>query len=331
MRLTDAGGTLAEVALRRPMNSYRRITPPAAGEFHSPAPLSEDQVLAARRAPGGMYSIHRVSTTTGKADRIHADPAWNEVQPRAVQPRAEPDGHSSVVDEKDATAKLYCLNIHESDRGPDWLPKGAIRRLRVVEGVPRKAPGEFEWQRLLGEVNIEDDGSFQLQVPANTPIRLQALDKDGVALRSCSWTWAKNKENRGCIGCHEDPERVPENVLAKALNKPAIQLTLPPERRRTVGFAADVQPILKKKCAASGCHEPSFAARHVDPGRARTSPLVWSILGRNTSQAWDTPSKAAVKPMPPSGSPALTEDEKRTIIEWIDLGAATGRVSGGRP
>jgi hypothetical protein len=180
-------------------------------------------------------------------------------------------------------------------------------------------------------VNIEDDGSFQLQVPANTPIQLQALDKDGVALRSCAWIWAKNKENRGCIGCHEDPERAPENVLGKALGKPAIQLTLPPERRRTVDFVKDVQPILKEKCATGGCHDAGFASRFIVAGRARTSPLIWSILGRNTSQAWDTPGKAAVKPMPPSGSPALTEDEKRTIIEWIDLGATAGRASGGKP
>jgi hypothetical protein len=24
-----------------------------------------------------------------------------------------------------------------------------------------------------------------------------------MALRSCSWIWAKNHEPRGCIGCHE--------------------------------------------------------------------------------------------------------------------------------
>ncbi len=324
-----AGGTLASVTQRRPMHSYRRITQPAAGEFHSPSPLADESVLAARRSPGGKYAICRVSTVTGRAEALHADPAWNEMQPRAVAPRTEPDGHSSVVDEQDATAKLYCLNVYESDRGPNWLAKGVIQRLRVLEGIPRKAPGDVEWRRFLGEVDIEDDGSFQLQVPANTPIQLQVLDKNGVALRSCGWIWAKNKENRGCIGCHEDPERTPENVLAKAIVKPAIQLTLPAERRRTVELSKDVQPIFKKKCAGSGCHEGA-CAKFVDPGRARTSPLVWSLLDRTTSQAWDSAAKTAVKPMPPAGSPALTEDEKRTIIEWIDLGAPAGRASGGR-
>jgi hypothetical protein len=328
----DAGGPLAGVTLRRPMHSYRRITQPGTGEFHSPSPLPDGSILAGRRSVGGdRYAIYQVNAATGRAELVHADPRWNEMQPRAVAPRAEPDGHSSVVDEQDPTAKLYCLNVHESDRGPNWLPKGAIERLRVLEGVPRRAPGDVEWRRFLGEVSIEDDGSFQLQVPAGTPIQLQVLDKDGVALRSCAWIWAKNKENRGCVGCHEDPERAPENVLAKAVVKPAIQLTLPPERRRTVEFPRDVQPILKSKCANGTCHDSAFAAKLVDPGRARTSRLVWSILGRNTSRPWDSVPKAEVKPMPPAGSPALTEDEKRTIIEWIDLGAPVGRASGGKP
>ncbi|MFB3777405.1 MAG: hypothetical protein ACE141_07325 [Bryobacteraceae bacterium] len=327
----DAGGPLASVTLRRPMRSYRQITLPEAGEFHSPSPLPDGSVLVARRRAGEKYGIFRVDPEAGRVEAVHADPRWNEMQPRAVTPRAEPDGHSSVVDEQDATGKLYCLNVYDSDLGPEWLPKGNVPRLRVLEGVPRKGAGEVEWKRFLGEVNTEDDGSFQIQVPANTPIQLQLVDKDGVALRSCSWIWTKNKENRGCIGCHEDPERTPENVLAKAVVKPAIRLTLPPESRRTVTYQRDVAPLMKRRCETSACHPDGFAQKYVDPGRARTSPLVWSILGRDTSREGDPAPKATVKPMPPAGSASLTGDEKRTIIEWIDLGATAGRAPGGKP
>jgi hypothetical protein len=61
----------------------------------------------------------------------------------------------------------------------------------------------------------------------------------------------------------------------------------------------------------------------VHPGRARTSPLIWHLFGRNTSQPWDKSYKSdyPVKPMPPAGAPGLTESEKRTFVEWIDLGA----------
>ena len=323
----DAGGPLASVTLRRPLHSYRRITQPPDGVFHSPAPLPDGSILVARRPASGKgrYGIYRLAPATGRAELIHEDPRWNEMQPRALAARAEPDGHSSVVDEEDSTARLYCLNAYESDLGPNWVPKGALKRLRVLEALPRSA------RRFLGEVDIEEDGSFHIQVPAGTPIQLQILDQDGLALRSSSWIWAMNKENRGCIGCHEDRERAPENVLAKAIMKPAIPLTLPPERRRTVDFRRDVQPILSGRCANRACHDDAGLAKFVDPGRARCSPLVWSILGRNTSRPWDRIPAATVRRMPPSGSTPLTADEIRTIIEWIDLGALRDSAPGGRP
>jgi hypothetical protein len=149
---------------------------------------------------------------------------------------------------------------------------------------------------------LDDDGSFNIQVPANIPIRLQVLDANGMALRSSSWIWVKNHENRGCIGCHEDRELTPENVLAKALMHPSFQLTLPPERRRSVQFRRDVAPVFSQKCATQACHPAGNFSKYLHAGSARSSPLV-RFLSRH------------------AGSTPLTEEEKRTIIEWIDTGA----------
>jgi hypothetical protein len=185
--------------------------------------------------------------------------------------------------------------------------------------------------RFIGEIDVDDDGSFHVQVPANTPIQVQALDANGMALRTSAWVWAKNKENRGCIGCHEDGERTPENVMAKALTRNAVNLVLPPERRRTVEFDRDVAPILKSKCATAACHgggrlpklDGPAAFTRVTPGRARTSPLIWAIFGKNTSYPWDGSAAAGAgnHAMPPAGAAPLNEAERRAIIEWIDLGA----------
>jgi mono/diheme cytochrome c family protein len=174
-------------------------------------------------------------------------------------------------------------------------------------------------------------------------MQLQVLDEDGLALRTSGWMWTKNKENRGCIGCHEDGEVSPENNFAKAIGNPAADLMLPPERRRTVDFTRDIKPILDAKCVS--CHKPqdtlikaegfpkSYAellsgvddkghGTFVDPGRARTSRMIWAIYGKNTSRPWDGVSATGtIKAMPPAGSPQLTDDEKRAIAEWIDLGA----------
>jgi hypothetical protein len=132
-----------------------------------------------------------------------------------------------------------------------------------------------------------------------------------MALRTTAWMWVKNKENRGCIGCHEDDELAPENVLPKALTHPPAQLTLPPERRRTVGFRRDVAPVLRMKCAGAACHGQEALTKPalLSPGSARSSALIRRIYGRGGA------------PMPPRSSPPLTDDEKRMLIEWIDLGA----------
>ena len=65
-------------------------------------------------------------------------------------------------------------------------------------------------KRFIGEIDADEDGSFNVRIPANIPIQIQALDAAGMALRTSAWIWARNREQRGCIGCHEDGERTPE-------------------------------------------------------------------------------------------------------------------------
>jgi hypothetical protein len=287
----DEAGTLATVSLLRNLHSYRALTQPSDGLFYSPSGLPNGEILVSWRPANGAgtYGIYRLDPATRRTSLLYDDPKRDDVQASLLEPRATPDGRSSVVDETDPTGKLYCLSAFTSDLAKrDWLP-AAAKRLRVLEGLPPELG-----RRFLGEIDLEEDGSFNIQVPANTPIELQLIDANGMALRSCRWLWVKNKENRGCIGCHEDGELAPENLLAKALTKPSVPLTLPPEKRRTVSFQRDVKPILAQKCGIKGCH-----------GGA-TPPRV------------DT---AVLNKMPPIGSKPLTEDEKRTIVEWIDLGA----------
>lgn len=218
-------------------------------------------------------------------------------------------------------------------------------------------------RRILGEINIEEDGSFNIEIPANTPIELQTLDAEGMALRSCGWIWAKNHEPRGCIGCHEDGELTPENILPKAVTHPSIKLTLPPERRRTVDFRRDIMPVITQKCirchakpdsplrltedlslvggpGRKACFNQTYEnllvpgneagyGKYVHPGRARTSPLVWRIFGRDTSRPWDDVRlNEQVLRMPPATVEALTEDERQAFVEWIDMGALWDGIPG---
>jgi hypothetical protein len=405
----DGAGCLSCVTVRRPLHSYRQITGEADGLFHSPSPLRDGRILVSRRPADGSAShgVWRFDPLSKQAELLFDDPRYHEIQAKLIHPRQEPDGRSSAVSEEQdkshLTGKFYCLSVYTSDLERSWWLPGSVRRLRVLEGVPLKvgekdaylpatkpvgfsAPGPtfarfpgstvngippLVQRRILGDIPLEKDGSLNIEVPANTPVELQILDADGLALRSCGWIWVKDYARQGCVGCHEDPELVPENWFVEALKRPSTPLYLPPERRRTVDFRRDVMPIIQQKCVS--CHGPGEVpprldggltlvehaggayfnrayegllalegsqdaaagttagdrGKYVHPGRARTSPLIWHIFGRNTSRAWDGAAvRKPVKPIPAENSVPLSDDEKRTFVEWIDMGAMWDGIPG---
>ncbi|MCR4414320.1 MAG: hypothetical protein NUV77_18025 [Thermoguttaceae bacterium] len=377
----DGAGTLACVETRRPLRTYRALTIEADGLFHSPSPLPDGRILVSRRGAdgAGTHGVYRLDLRSGRLEPVFDDPGAHDVQAKAVVARDEPDGRSSVVSEGDPHGKLYCLNIYQSDlKDKTWMPAGSVKRLRVLEGLPRRDGGtaaqatsaqaagiehgtpQLALRRILGEAPIEPDGSFNLEVPSNTPIELQILDEHGMALRSCGWIWARSHQSQGCIGCHEDPELSPDNYVTQSLAKDSYPISPPVEQRRAVDFRRDLMPLIAKKCA--GCHDKGGAApyldagkelaigpisitsarrtyeallapdeggwqrsgrgKYVDPGQARTSPLVWHLFGRNTSRPWDGPAcQRQAKPIEPGKLEPLSDEERRRFVEWIDLGA----------
>lgn len=375
----DGSGQLAGVTIRRPLLSYRPITQSPESLFHSPSPLPDGAILVSRRSAGGTdtHGVYRLDPESGKIEPVFDDPKYHDIQARLVAPRREPDGRSSVVTERDPHGKFYCLNAYISDlEKPEWTPPGTVRKIRVLEGVSLRAenadrhfrpesalptvnglPSRVQ-RRVLGEIPVEEDGSFNIEVPANAPVEIQILDADGLALRSCGWIWARNHEPRGCIGCHEDGELTPENFFMDALASPTTVICPPPDERRTVDFRRDVMPIVAAKCIP--CHQlgktepylgtgpdrirdrgdkPDYylayndlvgpPGKYVEPGKARTSPLIWHILGRNTARPWDAGASARpVRQIPPGESEPLTQEEKRTFIEWIDFGALWDGIPG---
>jgi hypothetical protein len=55
----------------------------------------------------------------------------------------------------------------------------------------------------LGTVPIMPDGSFSVEVPADTAIAFQAVDGEGRSeLNEMSWIFLRPGETRGCVGCH---------------------------------------------------------------------------------------------------------------------------------
>jgi Tol biopolymer transport system component len=362
----DGAGQLGAVKTKRSLYAYQSLMSANEYLYHSPSPLPDGSVLVShRRSDGtGTHGVCRLKPETGEVELVQDDPGYHDMHARALVPRSKPDGRSSVVNEEYPTGKLYCLNAYvDKRRLMQHLKAGEIKQVRVIEGVPNRPSDDLAangltsivQKRLLGVAPVETDGSFHIELPADVPVQLQTLDKDGLALRTCGWIWVKHHEPRGCIGCHEDPELTPENRFVEALKKPGEKLTPPPERRQTVDFRRDVMPIIERRCTATDCHgEPhtppymsseragrfnhayvnllegvtetmaggaGAVGRYVHAGSARNSRLIWRLFGRSTARPWDRHYQPdATMPLMPPGH-ALTDEEKRTFIEWIDLGA----------
>jgi len=381
----DGAGQLACLEARRPHVTYKQLSKDTSHAFLHPSLWRDNLMLVSRRSAKGedACSVFSFNTDTRQCDLLFGSPGYHDVQAKLVKPRKQPDGHSTVVDTKTNTGIFYGLNCYDADqRMAPHLQTGMVKRVRFIEGMAQPATpletakGPFVARRLVGEAPVEADGSFNVEVPADTPLLLQTLDERGLALANCGWIWVKPKENRGCIGCHEDPERIPENEYVLALHRLSNRLFLPPAQRRSVTFRDDIAPILHKHCAAADCHggkgtplplplaadtltegnlAGAYAAllapadgktkksaslpqagNYVDAGRARTSRLMWHLFGTNTSRPWDrskTPAKANnLKPMPPPGKGTpLNDEELRTCVQWIDLGAQYEAVKANEP
>ncbi len=274
----DGSGQLAAVTFRRPLKSYRTLTSESEGYAYSyPSPWPGGRVLVSRRPVSklGTRGIWLLDPKTGASEKVFDDPQYDDVQAIVIRSGREPDGRSSVVNEEDPNGKLYCLNVYLDDLPPaQKLAAGTVRRVRFLEGVPLKAgdvdcylPATSSTQpcqgsscnglppliqrRILGEIDISPDGSFQVSVPADTPVQVQTLDEHGVALRTCGWIWSKNREPRGCIGCHEDGELTPENTFTDSLQQsdcPDLAARSAPDGRFSSRYHADHR---KEMCRVS--------------------------------------------------------------------------------
>ncbi len=357
------GGTLGSVSLRRPMHTYRRLTGPAEGIFYSPAPLPDGSILVSRKASAGSsrFEVVKLDPESGTFTPWLSSSSSNLLYGRLVKARPQPDGRSSVVNENHPFGQFYCLNVGINDLKNGTQLQSLARRVRVLEGLPAHSESRDSMipKRILGEVPLEADGSVFFEVPANTPVQLQLIDDKGMSLKSCGWIWARNKEPRGCIGCHEDGELVPDNRFVDAVKKPPVRLTAPAHLRRYVDFQRDVLPVIQKGCTTESCHSGGTSGadfrppdgrtdssgyvariyarlnggnpgseggekRWIDPGRARTSPLVWHILGKITTLPWDGTVPNQNEGPPNMGKPLVQPAHAQVMIEWIDLGAHGG-------
>ncbi len=113
------------------------------------------------------------------------------------------------------TGVLYCQNVRFTQKSTAGWPH--VRAIRVLAGTGLTTRSSHSYivhagneTVELGTVPLASDGSFAVEVPADTPIAFQAVDAEGRSeLNEMSWIYVRPGERRGCVGCHHTRQSTP--------------------------------------------------------------------------------------------------------------------------
>jgi len=244
-----SGGNIVTVSRFRSLHSYKNI---AAHEiFTFPCPLPDGSLLASMKGHKGYYQLVHVGNK-GRSELIYAESGIHILDAQPLVPKKQVRGRSSVVGfrHKD-TGVFFCMDVYESDQKHiKALNPGEVKEVVIAEAVrspvslntttdaipqdsQERSDNSPVHYRILGKVPVENDGSFHVRVPAETPLTFHLIDAQGKILASQrSVTWVMPGESRGCIGCHEDRELSPPNKFIDAVKKPPPELLTPPAERQ---------------------------------------------------------------------------------------------------
>ncbi|MCL2742261.1 MAG: hypothetical protein FWE67_00245 [Planctomycetaceae bacterium] len=258
-------------------------------KFEDPFPLSADWYLASgtfgKGEKTGIYLLGKDGTMELVFDDKDAGGCFDPMPVKATTP---PPVNTQKADLSQSTGVFYVSNVYEGF-GMSDVKKGSVKYLRVIEspekqtwspkgwsnGHGEQAPGmnwfEFINKRVIGTVPVEEDGSVNFVVPADTFVYFQILDEDERMIQSMrSGVIIRPGETNGCAGCHEDrltvvpaPQKTP-----LALTKPPRTLTPWYGEPRLFSYVKEVQPVFDKYCTR--CHD----YKEKDEERENNSPSL---------------------------------------------------------
>ena len=224
-------------------------------QFVKPTPLNDKYFLvAAKLDPQSLWGLYLVDIYDNVTCLMQAE-GEGYISPILVKETKTPPAIPDRVKLNEKEATIFIQDIYEGE-GLRGIPRGTVKELRLhaYEYAYVKTRSDHNWhgiqsgwdiKRLLGTVPVEEDGSAIFKVPANTPISIQPIDKDGVAVQWMrSWVTGQPGEVVSCIGCHEDQNQIPIPKRVMASQKAAVPLKAPEGGVRSFTFDLEIQPIL---------------------------------------------------------------------------------------
>lgn len=232
-------------------------------KFTHPYPLSQKYFLVScKPTPDSLWGIYLVDVFDNMV-LVKELEHFALLEPQPFRPRPTPP---VITDRVIPGRKDALVNLMDVYSGPAMkdIPRGSVKQLRVftyhfgyraVAGIDNRVgtDGPWEVKRVLGTVQVEEDGSAMFRIPANTPISVQPLDAEGKALQLMrSWTTAMPGETVSCVGCHEQRTSSPPNRRTMASRHAPADL-ISDQPIRGFSFRREVQPVLDRYCV--GCHD----------------------------------------------------------------------------
>jgi hypothetical protein len=230
----DHQGDLVSVHQNRPLFTKTNHTSEINGSFYSAFPLPSGDFLVSYRSSeeqkAGLYHFSLSEKSIGGSIIEYSD--YHVVEPVLIEAYPRPRNLPDEVAKMQSTALLFCQDINVTAKQNDHAlidPAGATR-IEVL-GMDKS----------LGIVPVEEDGSIYLKIMADTPFRLQTLNDSNRVLNGPSgWLWLRPSERRGCVGCHADPELVPDNFVPLAVKKQPISIPVLDTQESTQSSAVKV-------------------------------------------------------------------------------------------
>ena len=213
----------------------------------------------------GVYAMDE----TGRRELLAYDAANHCLQ--AVPVMARPLGLHARTKAIDYSQGLSVVAIQDVYRGAavKGLKRGTVKKIRVVAIGYRAAyigwnsqyftrmvgtdgkigspvavgNGTYDVKHVLGEADVEADGSCNFLVPSRTPVYYQLVDEKGCMVQTMrSWVTMMPGEPSSCIGCHEFRNDA-------GASRPALAFRRPPQKLRPAvpGMEHPLMAELEKK------------------------------------------------------------------------------------
>ena len=322
--------------------SYHRL-PDRLGDL---APMPDGRLLATvLRAGGpGMKSdvIAVIDPHDDKLVTVHQSAAGSVHSPVFVGARPRPPVLVDSVDrlragQPGATGFLYCQDARFTRKTKaDWAQIRAIRVLGALALTTRSSHSHIvhagHQTVELGTVPLAPDGSFYIEIPADMPVALQAVNAEGRSeLNEMSWIYVRPGEKRSCLGCHHPREASPplRGVQSLALKTPALKLLGQGQPHRFRGNNSGVTGMMdlqfERFRETASLNRDTSPAGPLSTGRDEVTALIAQLRGGDEALKISAAQRLALF-RDRAAAPALAErlqDENREARIAAALALAT--------